>query len=160
VNAGNLGQRAEVAVPGRKPKPPPCKGATPTSSIKKEAIHVEHRELRLYGHAVGAKCVGDKSVRARVRSVRVSVGRVGAGKCRYLKPKGGLGAPVACAKRRFVTAHLTPGVGKQLRTRWSLKRFKIRLPSGRYTVATRAIGRDGLVERTFGSANTASHHLR
>jgi hypothetical protein len=160
VNPGNLGPRAEVAVPGRKPKPPPCKGVAPSSSIKKEAIHVEHRELRLYGHAVGAKCVGKKAVRQRVRSVRVSVARVGAGKCRYLQQRGGLGKPTACAKRRFVTAHLTPGVGKHLRTRWSVKRFKLKLPSGHYTIATRALGTDGLVERTFRSSNTASYHLR
>jgi hypothetical protein len=160
VNPGNLGARTEVAVPGGKPKPPPCKGAAPSSSIKKEAIHVEHTELRLYGHAVGARCVGNKSVRARVRSVRVSVARVSGGKCRYLGQKGGLGRPTACAKRRYLTAHLTPGVGRKLRTRWSVKRFKVQLPSGRYTIATRALGRDGLVERTFRSSNTASYHLR
>jgi hypothetical protein len=159
VNPGNLGPRTEVTVPGHKPKPPPCKGVAPNSSIKKEALHVEHRQVRLYGHAVGARCVGNKSVRARVRSVRVSVARVGAGKCRFLGPKGLLGSPRACAKRRYLTAHLTTGVGRRGRTRWSVKR-KVQLPAGHYTVSTKAIGSNGLVERAFDSLNTASYHLR
>ena len=158
VNPGNLGPAADVSVPGRKPKPPPCKGASPRSSIKKEAMHVEHRQIRLYGHAVGAKCVGKKSVRTRVKRVRVSVARVGNGRCRFLGPKGNLGKPRACAKRSFVTAHLTPGVGKRGRTRWSLKRH-LHLPAGRYLLASRAYGRDGLVERVSTSANSASVRL-
>jgi Subtilase family len=159
VNPGNLGQAATVAVPPAHVPRPPCKGAAPSSSIKKTALHVSHRRIRLYGRAVGARCRNGKAVRTRVRRVQVSVARVSRGRCRFLGANGRLGKRVKCAKRRYLTAHLTSGVGKQGRTRWSLKR-RVHLSNGRYLIASRAFGAPGLVERTARSSNSAGVTLR
>jgi hypothetical protein len=158
VNPGNRGAPASVSVPGSTPKPP-CQGVAPTSSIKKQAVNANHTGIRFYGHAVGAHCVHGKAVRYRVHRVLVSLARVGRGDCRFLGTDGKLGEPRACAKRRFLTADLDPGVGKRGRTRWTLKRH-VQLPSGNYVLTSRAVGEKGLVERLSTSANTASFTLR
>ena len=159
VNPGNVGRAAAVSVPPANVPKPPCKGAAPSSSIKKTALNVSHKRIRLYGRAVGAKCVKGKSVRTRVRRVQVSVARVSKGKCQFLGPKGKLGKRRRCGRRVYLTAHLTSGVGKQGRTRWSLKRY-VKLKSGRYLITSRASGAPGLIERVARSSNSASVTLR
>jgi hypothetical protein len=159
VNPGNSGARADVAVPGSGGPKPPCKGVAPTSSIRKDDLHASHTRLRFYGHAVGARCVKGKAVRYRVHQVQVSVARVGRGDCRFLGGDGRLGKARQCGKRRYLSAVLTPGVGRRGRTRWSLKPF-VQLPNGRYLVSVRAVGAPGLVEHVSNSANSASFTLR
>jgi Subtilase family len=159
VNPGNPGRAATVGVPPANIPKPPCKGSVPSSSIKKTALNVSHKRIRLYGRAVGAKCVKGKAVRTRVRRVQVSMAKVSKGKCRFLGKNGKLGSRRKCGSRRWLTAHLTSGVGKHGRTRWSLKR-NVQLPSGRYLIASRASGAPGLVERTFRSSNSAGVTLR
>jgi len=159
VNAGNTGPAASVAVPGANPKPPPCRGVLPTSSIKKEAFNFSHTRLRFYGHAVGARCVKGKAVRYRVHKVQITVARVGRGDCRFLGSNGRLGNPRQCGKRVWRDTVLDAGVGKQGRTRWKFKPF-VQLPNGRYVVSTRAFGERGFVERVSSSANSGSFTLR
>lgn len=90
--------------------------------------------MNIFGSARDAGCATD----GRVARVQVAVARRVRGGCRFLKRNGKFSARKRCAKPHFLAAK----TGYSLRSKSSpfrLKRTRLNLPKGRYTVTVRAM---------------------
>ena len=85
-----------------------------------------------------------------VEVVRVAVGRMGAGGCRWLGPDGALGPQASCESPSFIPAE---GV-----RRWNLP-TRIR-QRGTYRVLSRAVQNGGMEETVVSTANTKTIRIR
>ena len=85
-----------------------------------------------------------------VEAVRVAVGRVGSGGCRWLGADGRLGAQTSCDSPAYLSAE-------------GLRRFNLLVrirQRGTYRVLSRAVQRGGLEEATVSTSNTKTIRIR
>jgi hypothetical protein len=116
--------------------------AAPASRFSKAHTASRTAGLRLSGTSQDRGC-GAKGA-GQVSRVGVAVARKSGTRCRFLHANGSFGAPVSCARARFLPAR---GSGH-----WSL-RVNHRLPAGTYVAWVRGVDRAGNVERTTAKRN-------
>ncbi|HVS28953.1 MAG TPA: hypothetical protein VHE14_05340 [Solirubrobacteraceae bacterium] len=115
-----------------------CQGSDPPrSSLRRRALRLSRRRLRVDGRAGGGSCAGQAAGRGIAR-VDVAVARVSRRRCRFVGARGRLGPPRSCRRPLFLAARGTSS--------WRLA-LRARLPRGRYSVRSRALDDAGNVER-------------
>ena len=161
--AGNGGFRAAVKLADARPAAPAGPGSTgnpaggpegggssactdkqpPTSKL--DGARLSRRRVNIFGIARDGGCATD----GRVTRVQVAVARRVRGGCRFLKRNGKLSARKRCAKPHFLAAKA--GYSSRLKASpFRLKRTRLKLGAGRYTVTVRAMdpGRNVESKRT------------
>lgn len=121
-----LGGIGKPAPGGRRCTP----GGLPRARFARGGVRLTRRGIRVRGTATAEACG------TRVDRVVVSVARVGrAARCRYLRPRGRLGAGERCSRPRFLPAQGAESFSF---------RASARLPRGRYRVGVRALDSNGV----------------
>jgi hypothetical protein len=109
-----------------------CADREPPAS-KLDGARISRRRVNVFGSARDSGCATDgRAARVQVAiSLRVKRG------CRFLKRNGRLSGRKRCAKPHFLTAKA--GYSSRVKaSRFRLKRTRLKLPKGRYTVTARS----------------------
>jgi hypothetical protein len=138
-----------------------CSAGTkvPRSSISHRHLHASRHRIRFAGRSIEVDCLTGKLATGRVKRVLVSIARVEAGGCRFLRRGGRLGRSRACARPQYLAARIRSIRGHRNKTLWALD-LPVRLPRGGYVVSVRGIDATGRHETVSRPTNTATFLLR
>jgi hypothetical protein len=138
-----------------------CSAGTkvPRSSISHRHLHASRHRIKFAGRSIEVDCLTGKLATGRVKRVLVTIARVEAGGCRFLRRSGRLGRARACAQPQSLAARIRSIRGHRNKTLWALD-LPVRLPRGGYVVSVRGIDATGRHETVSRPTNTATFLLR
>jgi uncharacterized repeat protein (TIGR01451 family)/CSLREA domain-containing protein len=151
------GQPAPTIAPPAPPAQQECTPSAPRTSISRNTLLGERRELKFTGRSLDFRCVGQETA-GGVKLVRVAVALHVGDECRFLARSGRLTKRRACDSRVYMNARV--GDVRSGKVPWTFALRKLRLPAGKYSVVALGTDSQNVQESTVRRFNRKTFVIR